>query len=233
MRGKLTCFALLAVAFLMFFPGCNLLTGPTKEVNEEQPITTPANTTFTAVSEGGSVPGNKTCGVAEFRRDGKVFHSAPGCRHNSRGFSVAAINTKTAELLEPVRVFDTYWGTRTGEAAQTMQAMITFLDRLPDGTLVLVAVSDEAGLTYGGDGSVVGVSACLGDTPPGTICCRPLPYSWVRDGKRALESLGATQIQDYCYQNSWSFIAVKGVGSKGENRTVMGEAVVSYTLTTR
>jgi hypothetical protein len=144
---------------------------------------------------------NSGLGFAEFRYNGTPFYHQDGGDAGGRGFNVAAIAPGTGALLHPVRNFDT-WGTSgTGEA---MNAMIMFLDGLPQGTIVLVAVGDEAGLT---DAS----------------SCTPLPFPWIEAGLQALETLGSTQLRDYCFRDSWAMVTGKGESQAREEQ--LGQAV--------
>ena len=139
-------------------------------------------------------------GFAEFRHDDTPFYHRDGGGAGGRGFNVAALDPGTGALLYPVRNFDT-WGTSgTGEA---MDAMIMFLDGLPQGMIVLVAVGDEAGLTY--------------------ATCTPLPFPWIEAGLQALEALGSTQLRDYCFRDSWAMVTVKGESQAREEQ--LGQAV--------
>src|SRR5262249_30662096 len=138
----------------------------------------------------GALVPDSALGFAEFRRDGAPFYHQDGGAGGGRGFNIAAIDPDTGALLQPVHNFDT-WGTRsTGEA---MNALIDFLNTLSSGTVVLVAVGDEAGLNQ-------------------LDACARLEFSWVEAGLQALEALGSTQLRSYCYRDSWGMIAVKGEG---------------------
>ena len=86
--------------------------------------------------------------------------------------------------------------------------MVGYLNSLPNGTLILLAVSDEAGITYSEFG------AC------GAQGWEPAP---------ALRLLGAVKINDYCFRDSWSMITVKGVGQKDEQIAHTTPAKSSYT----
>lgn len=162
----------------------------------------PITIQFSVLSQG--LPANRApCGAVVFRRDGTTFYSGRGCVVGSaRGWNVAAVDRRTGELLEPVRNFDTWY---TGAAAAV--AMIDFLNRQPDGTLLLLAVADEGGMNVGR------TSGCPSNPAPGSICCRPLDGELERL-RRTLEGLGAREIRAYCYWNSYSLIAIKGSGAQ-------------------
>ncbi len=168
---------------------------------------------FRASSRGGGVEEfSSQLGVARFYKCGayKNFYEKTGGAGGGRGFNVAAINPVTGNVIES-RNFDTYGTRNTGEA---MRAMIAFLNSQPNGTLLLLAVADEAGLNL--DGS-----------------CSSWPEPWTEDGLRALESLGSTQIRDYCFRASWAMITVKGQGQARRevlNKTGEASAEVLFDL---
>jgi hypothetical protein len=70
--------------------------------------------------------------------------------------------------------------------------MIAYLDALPDESIVLVAVGDEAGLTQDGT-------------------CEWLPFDWVADARdRLVTQLGSRFIDRYCYGQQWAMISIRG-----------------------
>lgn len=76
-----------------------------------------------------------------------------------RGFNVAAIDPATLRLRDPIQRFDT-WASRNSGTA--MIAMIAYLDSLPNGTIVLIAVGDEAGMNcFGAEGRSATRRACV------------------------------------------------------------------------
>jgi hypothetical protein len=113
---------------------------------------------------------------------------ADGANASCRGFNIAVLDPSTGALLEPVRNFDT-WATRPTGAE--MLAMIDYLSNIPNESIVLLAVGDEAGLNV--DNS-----------------CTLLSTSWTAAGLAAIEALGSTQIRQYCFRDSWSMVVVKG-----------------------
>lgn len=149
-----------------------------------QPPFTPV--TLRAVSAGGSVGS-----FAQFFKDDISFYRKTGGAGGGRGFNIAVIDPCTGELLYPVRNFDT-WATR--DSGIDMTAMIAFLNSLPNGFLILIAVGDEAGLT---------------NFPEGGGCVQLL-RPWVTECFEALETLGSQQISGYCYGGSWAMISIKG-----------------------
>ena len=130
---------------------------------------------------------------ATFRRNGVVFYSRAGGSGGGRGFNVATINQDEALTELPTVInFDT-WGSRNTGAAH--RNMISYLEALPAGTVVMISVADEAGLTDWGASS-----------------CDHLSGAWIKDLLQVLEQLGSSEIRNYCYRDSWAMIAVKGQG---------------------
>ena len=172
----------------------------------------PVTIEFAALSQG-------ACGSATFQKNGDAFYSKPGCTlGGGRGFNVAAINSLTGELLEPVQNFDTWL-----EGSTAARAMISMLQRQPQGTVLLIAVGDEAGLTEGR------TAGCPRDPQAGTTCCRPLGGD-IEGLRVALEGLGAARIRRYCYWNSYALIAIKGIGSVSENLEPTSQAIARYAI---
>lgn len=167
--------------------------------------------TLQAVSRGALVPASPL-GFAEFREDGTPFYHRDGGTGGGRGFNIAAIDPGTGALLQAVRNFDT-WGTRN--TGTDMSAMIAFLKGLPNGTVVLVAVGDEAGLNND-------------NTLPNP--CAHLSFLWVEAGLRAIEELGSTQLRNYCYRYSWAMVSVKG--ESGARDEKLGNAIEVSVQTT-
>jgi hypothetical protein len=185
---------------------------------------------FAATSEG--TPGRfaNGCGGAMFARDGRVFYDEPGCTNSGgRGFNVAAISPANGNVIGSVQNFDTYGGNTNGTFDPNVAAsMISFINGQPTGTILLIAVGDDAGLTY--------------DTysPQGSSCT---PYAVSANVYSALEGLGATEIQHYCFRDSYSLIAIKAQGAVAEQLvhdssnyegapivTAVPYAVATYTL---
>lgn len=134
--------------------------------------------------------------TARFWENGAFWYAGLGASLNGgRGFNIAAINTATRRLIHPIQRFDTYQTRNSGEA---MTAMNAFLDSVPNGTLLLIAVGDEAGINH-----------FPGD-PQGR--CGVLPYAWVSQALSRFTALGATMLNGYCYQDQWSLITIKGQG---------------------
>jgi hypothetical protein len=89
-----------------------------------------------------------------------------------------------------------------------MNAFVDFIERQPTGSIIMVAVADEAGLNV-------------------AQSCRSNGYAWTVRAYAALEALGARRIRNYCWRNSYSLIAVKGEGLKDEQLAGGGIQVTS------
>jgi len=141
--------------------------------------------------------------MAIFKKDEIKFYEKYGYGGGGRGFNVAAISPTTGELIYPVKNFDTY---ASREDGKQMKAMIDFINSLPNGTLLLIAVADEAGLN----------TWPVGILPPYTSCTSKVnPYN--EQGKQLLEALGSTMIRKYCYRYHWAMITIKGSGKLAED----------------
>jgi hypothetical protein len=93
-----------------------------------------------------------------------------------------------------------------------MTDMVNFLNSVPNGRMLMIAVADEAGLNY--DQS-----------------CTRFPYTWVTNAIQTLEALGSTQIRNYCFWDSWAMITVKGEGvARSEQLGKAVEAAAQVTL---
>jgi hypothetical protein len=159
-----------------------------------------ASSRFAVVSAGGS-----SGSFAELFRGSTSFYRRTGGGGGGRGFNVAVIDRITGELIGQVRNFDT-WGSRS--SGTDMNAMIGVLDAAPTGALLLIGVGDEAGLNA-------------------FDSCTRLAGSWVEQALQRLESLGATQIRQYCYRDSWSLLTVKGEGIARDEKLGHGLAVTA------
>ncbi len=183
---------------LMMILGCVLLGFPHRLPRPVQagialnPAGQIRTVTYRAVSRG--CVNSFECGYVEFYKNGSLFYRRTGGGGGGRGFTVVAINPLDGELLHPVMNFDTWFTRTTGSAAS---ALVTFLRSLPPGTLVLIAVGDEAGLNL--DNS-----------------CSRFPFSWVSSVLNELTGLGSQQVLNYCFRNSWALAVYKGQGQARE-----------------
>lgn len=114
-----------------------------------------------------------------------------------RGYNLAVIDSQTGQ--PQFHVFDTFG------SKEQVEAMVTFIESLPESTLVLIGISDE--------GSV----------------------NMTENAFRALESLGSALIRSIKFRDSWALIGWKGApkGSVKEVliRRAEGTAIISDTLT--
>jgi uncharacterized protein (TIGR03437 family) len=182
-------------------------TAHAKTVASQTLIVTQAGSaiTFSATSAGFPVGS-----FAKFARDGAPFYERSGGAGGGRGFNVAVLDRCTGQLREPVRNFDT-WGSReTGTAHIQLRE---FLQSLPNGTLLLIAIGDEAGLTF-------------------DLSCTPRGAAYVSNLYQTLEALGSRQIRNYCYRDSWALITVKGASvGLAEQHNRNGQATAQATIT--
>lgn len=176
----------------------------------------PVTVEFEAVMEGFNIVNLQG---SSFLRNGQVLASSQSGAIR-RGFNVAAVAPASGELIE-VRQYDT-WGTRDTGAA--MRDMTAYLNGVQNGTILLIGVHDEAGLTRDH-------LECLPDPGPGSECCQSNGFSWTEDGLRTLESLGARDVRRYCYRNSYALIVVKGQGVTAEHLINRAPARARFTLT--
>ncbi len=136
-------------------------------------------------------------GSASFFKDGERVYLQSGGAGGGRGFNVATIDLKTGQPVKPVQNFDT-WGdpafgcesSRWNTPRQNMHKMLDFLGGLPNQTLVLIAVGDEAGLQQ----------RC----------------PWMNTAIETLQALGSERIKEYGYRDSWAMIST--IGPQGGQR---------------
>lgn len=156
----------------------------------------PQSLGYRVISRGGAVPEEYPfqLGGVIFLRDGEIFYRRDGgdLQALARGFNIAVIDPCTNTLIQPVQHFDTYNAAHNG--GPELNQLISFLDSIPIGAFVMIAVADDAGLT---------------DFPPNN--CTQLPAN--EPLLQRLETLGSTKIRNYCFRNSWAMIAVNGTGS--------------------
>lgn len=151
------------------------------------------------------------CGAAWFFENGAKLYMATGCSlSGGRGFNVAAFDVCTGALRQPVQHFDTYL---TRDSGTALNEMNIFLDSLPNDTLIMIAVADEGGLD---------------NFPPNG--CVHLNNSYIEPFFQKIEALGGQQIRNYCYQDSYSLVAVKGEGMARAEQ--LGSAVEASAQTT-
>ncbi len=157
-------------------------------------------------------------GRAEFWRNGVRYYRATGGSGGGRGFNGSLVGGVTGIPVEMTH-YDTWISRETGV---DMGRLVDYLiNQVPDGSLVLIAVCDDAGLTQWAP-----------------FACQRLPYQWIDQLYEQLEALGSTRIRAYCYWYGWAFAAIKGRGmlgeqlSSGPGEEVSIEAVVPVEPTT-
>ena len=129
--------------------------------------------------------------LARFWENGALMYEGQGASiDGGRGFNIAAINPATGRLRDPIQRFDT-WGSRSLGTAGL--EMVNYLNGIPNGTVLLIAVADEAGLNN-------------------FDVCTFQNLSWVTQVKSALQALGSTMIGSLCYRDQWAMITIKGQG---------------------
>lgn len=124
-----------------------------------------------------------------FGKDRTIFASGSGGSGGRRGFNVAVVTLPNLAVDE-TRNFDT-WADRSSGGAHS--AFVDYLHNIPNGRLVLVAVGDEAGLNLSGDSR-----------------CESIPSAWADAVIDELQRHGSTNIGNYCYNDSWGMIFIKG-----------------------
>ena len=128
--------------------------------------------------------GSTSQGSSCFSKNNATLYCKGGGAGGGRGFNVAVFYPGTDILKDAVN-FDT-WG--LGSAAAT--ELLNFLDAVPQGSLVLVSVGDEAGLLDWQHGYVY--------------------YPYAESLLRAMEAFGSKQIRSYSYRDAWCL----GTGKK-------------------
>lgn len=136
-------------------------------------------------------------GGALFLRDGELlFWGNGGEETQGRGVTVAVVDPADGSLRGEPQNFDT-WATRRTDGAET-QRLVTFLEQIEPGMLVLLAVGDDAGVTDNGRADVL---------------CDLLVDEHTQRLLQRLMELGSRHIGDYCYRASWVMAAYKGKGT--------------------
>ncbi|MEJ0021769.1 MAG: interleukin-like EMT inducer domain-containing protein [Candidatus Doudnabacteria bacterium] len=172
------------------------VSAPTQTATNSVPIS--KSVIFDAISEG-----NKMSSFAEFRKNGTAFYHKTGGAGGGRGFNIAVIDLNTGEQVGQVQNFDT-WG------SVSPSLVTAYLDSIPNKSLILIAVGDEAGINHWDTCDFYsGSSLNLIDS---------------------LRALGSTMISNYCYGYSWSMIAIKGGDKKDEQLLTIGDAKSTFSL---
>ncbi|XP_073524566.1 protein FAM3B isoform X2 [Phyllobates terribilis] len=96
-----------------------------------------------------------------------------GKRNGDRGINIAVVNRETMKLTDS-KTFDMYDGDFSGP-------MVEFINKIPSGSLILVASFDDAA------------------------------YKLTEPGKKVFEDLGSKEIRNLKFRSQWVFLAGKGV----------------------
>jgi hypothetical protein len=137
-------------------------------------------------------------GLSRFYRCGRIFYGRSGGGGGGRGFNAVVLDSVTGEQIQPPTNFDTYFAReqcRLNDPGAAMYGLIRYLGSAPPDSLILLSVADDAGLNQD------------------LSCSRYATSSCFADGLAALEALGSTRIQTYCFRESWAMITIKGRGT--------------------
>ncbi|MEH2258483.1 interleukin-like EMT inducer domain-containing protein [Nostoc sp.] len=145
--------------------------------------------------EGGN---NPTSGGMSITKNGEAVVSGTG---NRRGLNVAVFNENDGSVLD-IQHFDTW------ENKQAANDFANFINALPDGRLVVVAVCDE------GSKYITGINSSAGAKNQAAI--------------DACKSLGSQLIEALAWRNSWALIGYKGNQEALMERLSTDSAVTCY-----
>jgi|GEM_PF-1288826 len=107
------------------------------------------------------------------------------------GITVAVIDGNTGIRLGDVRTFNTHATSNYGAGTYAnTTAMINYINSLPNGTVVAIAIADEGGFT--------------------DVNGNPWSHPAVTQAYQLFESLGSTKVRQVKYWYGWAMIAVKG-----------------------
>jgi Interleukin-like EMT inducer/Glycosyl hydrolases family 2, TIM barrel domain len=172
-----------------------------------------ATPTLRAISQGDDVGGSG----AAFQLNDKTVFQRLGGRDGGRGINVAVLDPHTGIRMQETRNFDT-WAADGGWGGSHVHfpELIAYLNGLPDGTILALAIGDEGGFIAGPGGN-------------------PWADPFVEQAYEALEALGSQQIRQVPYNGGWAMIVIKGQGVLAEDHSdpsqaVMVEASVTLTL---
>lgn len=152
-------------------------------------------------------------GHSRFWRDGVAVYytNTP----NGRGFNVLAYDMALGARIDRGQHFDTYMS--RGSGAQHTN-MINYISSLTNGTLVMVSVCDEAGLTYYQGECASGGFEGFNDNVV-------MHNAWASNVVNILKSLGSLQITNYAYNDSFCMIAIKGQGLLAEKLSASSQII--------
>jgi hypothetical protein len=166
-----------------------------------------------AISQGPDVGGSG----AQFQLDDKTVFQRQGGWGGGRGINVGVLDPHTGIRMQESRNFDTWfmeggWGGRHIHFPE----LVAYLNGLPNGTILALAIGDDGGFIAGPGGG-------------------PWQDPFVEHGYEALEALGSQQIRQVQYNGGWVMIVVKGQGVLAEGlsdplQPVLVQASVALTL---
>jgi hypothetical protein len=157
--------------------------------------------TFAIHSAGTNAGGG---GLVRFSGGGVSVYEERG-----RGFNIVVIDAATGHILAGPYNFDTF----ESEDGSAMRRLIAVVDQAPAGSLLLLAIGDDAGLN-------------------GFFTCA-WRRAWAEDLARFLEGLGSRQIRSYCYRDSWAMATFKTTGAnvaEGLSKTASVDLTVTLRL---
>ncbi len=136
---------------------------------------------------------------ARFEIDDKVVFQRAGGLDGARGINVAVLDSNTGIRMSEVRSFDTWANSSGGYGGPhtNFQLLINYLNSLPSGAVIALAIADEGGFIQDATG-------------------QPWPETIVEQAYLALEALGSTQIRNVGYEGGYAMIVVKGQGVLAE-----------------
>jgi hypothetical protein len=150
--------------------------------------------TLRAISQGDDV-GNSG---AQFQIDDKTVFQRGGGQDGGRGINVGILDAHTGIRMQETRNFDTwYMDGGWGGSHVHFPELVAYLQSLPDGTILALAIGDEGGFIAGPGGA-------------------PWPDPYVEQGYEALEALGSQQIRQVSYNGGWAMVVIKGQGVLAE-----------------
>jgi hypothetical protein len=171
-----------------------------------------SNPTLQAVSKGYTDQLDQ--GRAEFHIDGKTVYQALGGAGGGRGINVAVLDAHSGIRMQETRNFDTWLSTGGfGGPHDHFQDLITYLNSLSPGSIILLSIGDEGGFINPNTGAA-------------------WQDSNVEQGYEALEALGSTQIRQVGYNGGWAMISIKGQGKLAEAHSDPSQPVTVQTQAT-
>jgi hypothetical protein len=146
-------------------------------------------------------------GIAELVLDGETWFRLGGGAGGGRGITVGVLDQTTGIRLSDVRTYDTWLSpSGFGSFHVNFPPLCAYLDSLPDGAVVMLAVGDEAGFINPNNGN------------------RPMPdaETWYQ----AFEAIGSTKVRQVGYNGGWAMIFRKGHGVIAEAVSTPGTPAV-------